>query len=110
MDLRMQQMIHIGWSSPQNFFRTPVTTVDASSTGIQIITVSGTYQLTVLLPSLPGNLIATVYSDSFFNRPIRNELRVIDFSSADMASYPVSGKEAFGLRWSGLFKPTKSAV
>ena len=106
----MQQMIQIGWASPLHFFRTPVRTVEALPTGIQMITVSGTYQLSVLLPSLPGNLIATVYSDSFFIRPIRNELRDIDFSSANMASYPVSGKEAFSLRWSGLFKPSKSAL
>ena len=92
------------------FLRTAVRNVDFSLTGIQIITVSGIYQMTVLLPRSPGNLIATVYSDSLFIRPVRNELRNVDFSCADMASYPVVGKDTFSLRWSGLFKATKTAL
>jgi hypothetical protein len=75
-----------------------------------MITVSGTYQLNVLLATLPGNLMATVYSDSFFKGAVRNELSSVDFSCANAASYPVIGKDAFGLRWSGFFKPTKSAM
>lgn len=109
-DLSTQQLVHLGWSSSQSFFRTPVRYVDESLSGIQIITVSGIYQLTVLLPISPGNLIATVYSDSQFIRPVRSELRNVDFSCADRASYPVIGNDAFSLRWSGLFRPTKSGV
>jgi hypothetical protein len=87
-----------------------VRNADSSFSGIQIITTSGTYQLTVLLPLSRGNLIATVYSDSSFIRPVRNEQRNVDFSCADKASYPVIGKDTFSLRWSGLFHATKTAL
>jgi len=109
-DIADASKIFIGWSSSQVFLRTAVRNVDSSFTGTQIITVSGVYQMAVLLPRSPGNLIATVYSDSLFNRPVRHELRSVDFSCADMASYPVVGKDTFSLRWSGLFKPTKTAL
>jgi hypothetical protein len=102
--------VHIGWTSRHLFFRTRVNSLDTVATGIQIITVSGSYEMAILLPTAPGNLLATVYSDSFFNLPVRNELRDIDFSCVDQASYPVTGQEAFSLRWSGFFKPTQSAV
>lgn len=106
----IQQEVHISLSSPQTFVRTQVKSLDAVPTAHHVLTVSGTYQLAVMLPALPGNLIATLYSDSFFIRPVRNEFGTVDFSCADMSMYPISGKEAFGYRWSGFFKPTMSSV
>jgi hypothetical protein len=87
-----------------------VSILDSIPTGIYIITVSGTYEMTVLLPTYPGSLIATVYSDAFFIGAVRNEEWTVDFSCLDMASYLVSGKEAFSVKWMGFFKPTKSSM
>jgi hypothetical protein len=106
----MQQAIHIAVSSPNHFFRTRVSILDTVPTGIHIITVSGTYEMTVLLPRQPGSLIATVYSDAFFIGAVRNEFWTVDFSCSDIMSYPVSGKEAFSVKWMGFFKPTKSSM
>jgi hypothetical protein len=90
--------------------RTQVQVLDSLPTGIQIITLSGIYQLNVLLPKFSGNLFATFYSDAFFHHPLRNELSNVDFSSANAGSNPVKGKVDFSVKWSGLFKPTKSAT
>jgi hypothetical protein len=106
----MQQPVHIAVSSPSHFFRARVSIVDSVPTGIHIITVSGTYEMSVLLPTHPGSLVATVYSDAFFIGAVRNELWIIDFSCSNMASYPVSGKEAFSVKWMGFFKPTKTSM